>query len=95
MMSEEEMQAMAEGIYSSDGLTPSEKLVLLRICFTVEADGKATPTRKSLAHYTGLSESRISVLITSLREKGFLRVERIVANRNRYEITLPNAISFE
>lgn len=56
-------------------LKPTTKIVLLRLADHANGDGCCWPGRKSLAAWTGLSESQVKRSIRQLEELGLLEVK--------------------
>lgn len=65
------------------GLPPLEKWLLVTIAdFFNEEDHVAWPGRARLSEETGISIRQITRLLTSLNERGFIRIQRWINNAN-------------
>ena len=65
--------------FAVQGVTPSEKLLLLALANYADADGECWPSQATLTHDTGLSERTIRTALASLEGAGLVSRER----RNR------------
>jgi hypothetical protein len=65
--------------FAVQGVSPSEKLLLLALANYADAGGQCFPSQVTLTHDTGLSERTIRTAFGSLKALGLLQVER----RNR------------
>jgi biotin operon repressor len=62
-------------VFEADGLTPTEKLVLLKLADNANDDGLCWPSREHIVRHTGCSEATVKRTLRSLKRKGFIDVE--------------------
>lgn len=78
--------------WAQNGLSPSEKLLLMALADHADDDGVCWPGQKVLCQKTGFHRSTVSTLAKSLRDRGLIQIERRkyqgVQKSNRYKLNL-------
>lgn len=61
--------------WEARGLSPKEKLVLLKLADNANDDGECWPSKAHIIRHTGLSEASVKRALRDLRDRGLLSVE--------------------
>src|SRR5690606_40390013 len=75
-----------------EGLTPTQKFVLISLADQANDDGYCWPSVGSISKRTCLSDRAVQLAIKSLVEKGLLQVASRDGRSNVYRVTPPNDV---
>lgn len=62
--------------FDMDGLSPTEKLVLVKLADNANDDGEAFPHQTTMARHCGMARESVNRIIKRLTDRGLLTVER-------------------